>query len=893
MIGKKVTDPQQSATKRTRITALLTYMAQPERDDSTEKCSYFTTRGFVTQDLPDQIAEMVSLATSATYTRKPLAHYVLSWRPGEQPTPAQVDDAIDTLRAVMGIKKLLLAAALHVDTKSTHAHVAVLRIDPETERAVEINRGFDVDALLRAVTVIEHQQGWQVDPGPRWTIRNGEAVPADPDPKKPERPKRTAKTQTTTTTKGKGKPKGNVKPSDRRQAPQPRRDVSHRSGEPSVIEQAIDALGPALRDASGWAGLHAALDDRKARYDPAPNRQGGLVTWQGVTFKASAIDRGASLRALERRFGEPYTRAKPDKSPDKASAKAPDKAPDKEPEHLHPRRCWSVIEHAQAQTPGSGWQPVHEALARHGLVYEPIRSGARIRSVHDPEWNIPASQAHRRAARSYMEKACEKYEPPGLTAQKALKEAIEAASEEALKEARQQAVMTTTPAAAAEAPAAPAQLADFDAAAAVIKACIKSCRSWTELHTRLAAEDFRYDRKGSGATLSHGPYTVKASQVDRSASLGALQRRLGPYEAAPDGLETTTPTTAPGPGTTPDARERAAFERARDAYHAGRNRERIVVEQREDAELRALKSRHREERDEALGDDWTGRGATLNRLRQALAALQRAQLEALREQRRKARARHRERWPPFRDHRTWREGAWHDATGPEAPAGAPPERPADIRAYRAQPAGAGPGIGYWHADRPQRPDFIETGCRHRILQIDSTTVRASLQLHQAKGARGVMINGRDARFIELSIRHAVELGIAVRNPELQAQVARERARQLRAAAKELDDRRDAIRMGTIRRWHCTVTPRADGKYEYVITDQQQQPDRPAYTITDQQQPDWPAYTIADFETAAREMATLHKSDGLAGPVTQTDVADARASIQEIQRLLARAPVRES
>lgn len=61
---------------------------------------------------------------------------------------------------------------------------------------------------------------------------------------------------------------------------------------------------------------------------------------------------------------------------------------------------------------------------------------------------------------------------------------------------------------------------------------IKSAKSWLELHQALAAIGMRYERKGSGALVFVGDVPIKASNVDRSASLGAIQKRLGPFESS-------------------------------------------------------------------------------------------------------------------------------------------------------------------------------------------------------------------------------------------------------------------------------------------------------------------------------------------------------------------------
>lgn len=63
---------------------------------------------------------------------------------------------------------------------------------------------------------------------------------------------------------------------------------------------------------------------------------------------------------------------------------------------------------------------------------------------------------------------------------------------------------------------------------------IRDATSWKELHAKLAQVGMRFEREGSGAKVYVGvaPVGVKASDVDRKASFGQLQKRLGAYQPA-------------------------------------------------------------------------------------------------------------------------------------------------------------------------------------------------------------------------------------------------------------------------------------------------------------------------------------------------------------------------
>ena len=68
---------------------------------------------------------------------------------------------------------------------------------------------------------------------------------------------------------------------------------------------------------------------------------------------------------------------------------------------------------------------------------------------------------------------------------------------------------------------------------------ISTARSWRELHDKLHTIGMSYEQSGSGAIIRIGDVTVKASSVDRKASLSALQKRLGVF--ASGATECVTP----------------------------------------------------------------------------------------------------------------------------------------------------------------------------------------------------------------------------------------------------------------------------------------------------------------------------------------------------------------
>ncbi|QYD70079.1 relaxase/mobilization nuclease domain-containing protein [Paraburkholderia edwinii] len=272
MIGKKISNPRRSASKAERISALAEYVRSPEGADIKEKCVYSGTRGFIS-DLPDvQALEMIALAEEATRSRDPVQHYVLSWREGEQPAAAQVEDAVTILLHELGLEEHQVIYGLHADSHNQHVHVLVNRVHPETLKCIEINRGFDIEVIHRAVARIEHTQGWQRERNGRYVVlADGQLARSASEQKQSSEPN------------------------------QQRRDMENRTGEKSVVRVAKENAGDVFRTATSWDELHSRLATGNMRYERTGS--GAVIFVGDVAVKASSVDRAASLAKLEKKFG--------------------------------------------------------------------------------------------------------------------------------------------------------------------------------------------------------------------------------------------------------------------------------------------------------------------------------------------------------------------------------------------------------------------------------------------------------------------------------------------------------------------------------------------------------------------------------------------------------------
>lgn len=271
MIGKKVKNPSKGSSKAARAGGLADYIRAPELTNEQEKCAYSNGRGFLTDSHQGQRAEMIALAQEAVRSKDPINHYVLSWREGEQPTPAQVEQAVDVLLDQMNLQGHQVIYGLHADTDNYHLHVAINRVHPDTLKPVEINKGFDIEALHQAVARIEQAQGWQREKNARYHIQDSGEL------------KRTDVGST-------------VKKIDRRTV-----DMEVRTGEKSAKRIGIEEAGPVIKNANTWQELHAGLAALGMRYEREGS--GAKVFIGEVGIKASDVDRNASIGKLQKRLG--------------------------------------------------------------------------------------------------------------------------------------------------------------------------------------------------------------------------------------------------------------------------------------------------------------------------------------------------------------------------------------------------------------------------------------------------------------------------------------------------------------------------------------------------------------------------------------------------------------
>jgi hypothetical protein len=274
MIVKKVKNPKKSSSKAVRITNLTNYVREAGSKTGTEKCVHGGSRNFLAKTAKGQTAEMLALASEAVRSKDTINHYVLSWSKGEKPTAEHAEQAVDIFLDGLGLSSHQAIYGLHADTGNWHLHIVINRVNPETEKCVEINKGFDIKAAHLATARIEAAQGWRKEANSLYRANeSGELERRSAQDDGPPQPNQT------------------------------KRDKEHRTGEKSAERMAMEKGGPIIKMARTWEELHSRLAEAGMRYEKAGS--GAKVFLGDIALKASSVDRKASLSKLQKRLG-PY-----------------------------------------------------------------------------------------------------------------------------------------------------------------------------------------------------------------------------------------------------------------------------------------------------------------------------------------------------------------------------------------------------------------------------------------------------------------------------------------------------------------------------------------------------------------------------------------------------------
>ncbi len=214
---------------------------------------------------------MIALAEESIQSKMPVAHWVLSWKDGEQPTPEKVDFAVRYFLQLMEWNEHQAFYAVHKNTSNLHVHIVVNRVHPDTLKVHRPNRGFDIDRAHLAIVKLERIQGWASE-------KNSVYEPAQ---------------------------FGNYLSLSRRDCPKfypHAADLENATGEKSAQRIARERGLDIIKEATSWQELHEGLAAVGLRFE---KKGSGALVWVGdVAVKASSVDRAFSMPKLVKRLGE-------------------------------------------------------------------------------------------------------------------------------------------------------------------------------------------------------------------------------------------------------------------------------------------------------------------------------------------------------------------------------------------------------------------------------------------------------------------------------------------------------------------------------------------------------------------------------------------------------------
>ena len=363
---------------------------------------------------------------------------------------------------------------------------------------------------------------------------------------------------------------------------------------------------------------------------------------------------------------------------------------------------------------------------------------------------------------------------------------------------------------------------------------IKKAQTWEQLHRELAAKGMRYERKGSGALLFVGDVPVKASDVDRNATLAKLQNRLGEYQAAP---QQSVAQREPEPIKT-DMPGWKDYIAGRKAHYAEKIAAKLALDKRQEQERKQLAQGQRDKLQEMFQGDWRGKGPMLNAMRSVMAAEQAAEKSELKARHKQEREQLRQYYRPYPDFEQWlhlqrhpeiAEQWRHRASEPQRIEGGSdePPTPRDIRAFQNEIVGQ--EVHYTRRDRGDLGragvSFVDQGKRIDIYDWrDRDTTLAALQLSAQKWG-SFTVTGND-EYKAMCVKLAAEHGFQITNPELQESIQQERQRiqQERAQAMKSEQlkqfERYAEAVGADRYCVTSIRMRKDGTKQTFILDKQ-------------------------------------------------------------------------
>lgn len=263
----------QSDTSSAHLRGLQNYIAKPEANQESGLDVWY----FNAFDEQSAQAEMLAFNKVNSRARSTFKHLLISFSPEVFPTRDQAHQASHILLKEMGLDMCVAMVGMHYDKDHVHLHVAVVTIDPGTEKSVHAQ--WAIEAMHRAAAKINFVQGWKSQDNQLYSVLDlGGVAYTFRNSKK----KRTLRANEVTAF----------------QAQRPAGDIASEIVKTLLQDKTIDS----------WDQFHQRLADSGIEYKQKGSGSIFMIQQdnQSVAVKASVVNRKTTLKHLEAVFGS-YT----------------------------------------------------------------------------------------------------------------------------------------------------------------------------------------------------------------------------------------------------------------------------------------------------------------------------------------------------------------------------------------------------------------------------------------------------------------------------------------------------------------------------------------------------------------------------------------------------------
>lgn len=252
---------------------VVNYLMLGKRDDENpSRVAWSETRNLLTDD-PDQApAHMRATASQSQRCKKPVYHFVISWREDESPSTDVMRAIGDTTLGDLGLADHQALLIAHNDTDHRHLHVVVNRVHPETSKAWATSKDWERLEVSLGRQAKEH--GLLFVPG-RFNTRDSI-----------ERPRR-------------------VRDGEHQHARKEQRATPPGKWSDADIKQWRTALGPAFDSARSWEQLATKLAGHGLRLER--KGQGLIIANDAGHMKLSDLGKDIRLPKLQALYAERFS----------------------------------------------------------------------------------------------------------------------------------------------------------------------------------------------------------------------------------------------------------------------------------------------------------------------------------------------------------------------------------------------------------------------------------------------------------------------------------------------------------------------------------------------------------------------------------------------------------